>query len=296
MSNPIPRQEYIRSGTVRSLNVEEELLYQGVPVVPGGGGGGGQVDSVVAGTGISVDSTDPVNPIVSSTVVNTDQVAKVSANDTTAGYLNGKLVAGANITLTEGSDGGNETLTIAASGGGGGGGGFTFYDVTLADAENNAAAVDIASITIPANSWEDGQSITFDIGYDLPNFSGSFQNPTIYFNGTGINGFLYTGSWGSNGQPRRQWIRMTLFRSGSDVFTDGKLFGTTGSYLYPLQLAAMAYPSLGGGIDDVWKDSGVNFAVDITVKYRITLNAANASYWLRPWYGSAWKTEKGASL
>lgn len=41
---------------------------------------------------------------------------KVSANDTTAGYLNGKLVAGSQITLTEGSDGGNETLTIAATG------------------------------------------------------------------------------------------------------------------------------------------------------------------------------------
>jgi hypothetical protein len=41
---------------------------------------------------------------------------KVSANDTTAGFLNGKLVAGTNISLTEGSDGGNETLTAALSG------------------------------------------------------------------------------------------------------------------------------------------------------------------------------------
>jgi hypothetical protein len=40
--------------------------------------------------------------------------AKVSSNDTTAGYLNGKLVAGDNITLTEVGDGGNETLSIAA--------------------------------------------------------------------------------------------------------------------------------------------------------------------------------------
>ena len=39
----------------------------------------------------------------------------VSSNDTTPGYLNGKLVAGTNITLTEGSDGGDETLTIANS-------------------------------------------------------------------------------------------------------------------------------------------------------------------------------------
>lgn len=44
-----------------------------------------------------------------------DEKAKVSANDTTAGYLNGKLVAGTAITLTEGSDGGNETLTIATT-------------------------------------------------------------------------------------------------------------------------------------------------------------------------------------
>jgi hypothetical protein len=41
---------------------------------------------------------------------------KVSANDTTPGYLNGKLVAGDGITLTEGDDGGDETLTIDAGG------------------------------------------------------------------------------------------------------------------------------------------------------------------------------------
>jgi hypothetical protein len=46
-----------------------------------------------------------------------DVKAKVSADDTTAGYLNGKLVAGTDITLTENFPGGNETLTIAATGG-----------------------------------------------------------------------------------------------------------------------------------------------------------------------------------
>lgn len=44
-----------------------------------------------------------------------DEKVKVSANDTTAGYLNGKAVAGTGITLTENNDGGNETLTIAAT-------------------------------------------------------------------------------------------------------------------------------------------------------------------------------------
>lgn len=44
-----------------------------------------------------------------------DEKVKVSANDTTEGYLNGKLVAGTNITFTENNDGSNETLTIAAT-------------------------------------------------------------------------------------------------------------------------------------------------------------------------------------
>lgn len=44
-----------------------------------------------------------------------DEKVKVSSNDTTPGYLNGKLVAGANVTLTEGADGADEILTISAT-------------------------------------------------------------------------------------------------------------------------------------------------------------------------------------
>ena len=36
----------------------------------------------------------------------------MSANDSTAGYLNGKLVGGTGVTLTENNDGSNESLTI----------------------------------------------------------------------------------------------------------------------------------------------------------------------------------------
>lgn len=49
-------------------------------------------------------------------VVTSDELAKVSSNDTTGGFLNGKLVAGTNISLTENNDGSNETLTIAVTG------------------------------------------------------------------------------------------------------------------------------------------------------------------------------------
>lgn len=41
------------------------LRGDGVWETPAGGGGGGQVDSVIAGNGIDVNSIDPVNPVVS---------------------------------------------------------------------------------------------------------------------------------------------------------------------------------------------------------------------------------------
>lgn len=45
-----------------------------------------------------------------------DKLASVSSNDTTPGYLNGKLVAGTGIALQENNDGGNETLEVSGSG------------------------------------------------------------------------------------------------------------------------------------------------------------------------------------
>ena len=49
------------------------------------------------------------------TITSTDKFVAVSSNDTTPGYLNGKLIAGTGISLTEVTDGGDETLSIAVS-------------------------------------------------------------------------------------------------------------------------------------------------------------------------------------
>lgn len=78
----IPFKTRIKSGVVQRLEVIESLSFQGTEIVPGAA---------------------------------TDEKAKVSLNDTTAGYLNGKLVAGSGIVLTENNNGGNETLTISAN-------------------------------------------------------------------------------------------------------------------------------------------------------------------------------------
>lgn len=97
----------------------------------------------------------------------------VSSNDTTPGYLNGKLVAGTNVTLTENNDGGNETLTIAAPGGSdhihglmrwAADGGATVDLVDIAEyveaISDDGSIVDPATYTLSA----DGSQVTFDAG------------------------------------------------------------------------------------------------------------------------------------
>lgn len=80
----------------------------------GGGGGGGVVDSIVAGTGISVDNTDPANPVVSATGTGTTiTVDGVPGID--------EIALGTNLS---GSAAGSVFTLDATPGGGGGGSRF----------------------------------------------------------------------------------------------------------------------------------------------------------------------------
>jgi len=64
------------------------------------------------GIGFFIDDLCLQGQPIPTTPNTADEKVKVSANDTTAGYLNGKLVAGTGITLVENNNGGNETFTI----------------------------------------------------------------------------------------------------------------------------------------------------------------------------------------
>ena len=71
-------------------------------------------NDVVTETSVVVNGITSPNTWVAISA-DTDALVKVSSNDTTAGFLNGKLVAGEAITFVENNNGGNETLTIAAT-------------------------------------------------------------------------------------------------------------------------------------------------------------------------------------
>jgi hypothetical protein len=133
-----------------------------------------------------------------------DERVKVSANDTTAGYLNGKLVAGTRISLTEINDGSNETLRISYTGTGTSGGGRELltadreYYVALDGNDNNsglssgdAFATINKAITLAANELDlAGYNLTINVG------TGTFSENVLLFNMVGQRdkGGLTTGN------------------------------------------------------------------------------------------------------
>lgn len=71
------------------------------------------VDGTVVNSTVTLDDVEGAVTAVAALAAQSG--VKISSNDTTVGFLNGKLVAGDNIGFTENNDGGNETLTIAVN-------------------------------------------------------------------------------------------------------------------------------------------------------------------------------------
>lgn len=145
------------------------------PGTGGGGGGTGTVESVVAGTNVAVDSTDPANPVVSAS---TD--AEV-VRDT----VGSALVAGSNVTITINDAG--DTITISSTGGGGGGG--SVDSVTAGDSTITVAGTS-TDPTIAVNAIAESKvtNLTTDLAAKAPLASPALTgNPTAPTPSTGDN-------------------------------------------------------------------------------------------------------------
>lgn len=213
-----------------------------------GGGGGGVVDSVVAGTGISVDSTDPANPIVSATAVSggtgKDRRWNVGAGETSIDEFNDDSLAAAwtrvdgagapagNLAWSEGADdlgfkniGGDATATLHGlvrplSGVGGpmaNGDGFVTYLSLLGAPANYSLA---GLVLADGNTHGAGKQVVADI---------VFSSTAV-----GINGAVYT-NWNTRNStaefnPRAGhafYLRLALISAGSwrvDISVDGRLW------------------------------------------------------------------------
>lgn len=103
---------------------------------------------------------------------------KVSATDTTSGYLSAKLVEGDNITLTKLNSGGNETIEISAQAN------ITTVAPSLAlltNSSNQACSTSFANISFNTNTLTSGSDIYHDAtGSTLANHIVRFDTAGIY--------------------------------------------------------------------------------------------------------------------
>lgn len=242
-----------------------------------GGAGGGTVNTITAGTGISVDSTDPANPIITNTSLNTDETAKVSANDTTAGYLNGKLVAGSGITLTENNNGGNETLTVQNTAPG-----YTGITATVLDCENTTTKTDLVSITLASGTWLDGEAVVIEMDYEYLNNSGSNRTVTHFASGTGITETSGTQSWIADANVNRGWQIWRFVRISNQALSPNINFA------HVMRINS-GFPQSQAYVID----TSVDYSANITLKISLQFPVANASLYLRPLLVKAYKISAG---
>ncbi len=135
-----------------------------------------------------------------------DELAKVSANDTTAGFLNGKLVQGAGITLTELGDGTNETLSIAAG-----------VQALIADADNDTK--------IETERTADDDNIWFKVGgFDLGNWNST---------GLAVESDIFVGNGFTDATPSSKTVQGTGGQgtniAGADLVLGGGVLTGDGS-------------------------------------------------------------------
>lgn len=108
-------------GTIAFSELSGTATDSQLPVVPITKGGTGQTTANTALNALLPSQTSNSGKVLQTDGTNTSwqtpasTTLKVSSNDSTSGYLNGKLVAGTGITLTENNDGANETLTASIS-------------------------------------------------------------------------------------------------------------------------------------------------------------------------------------
>jgi hypothetical protein len=188
------------------------------------------------------------------------ELAKVSADDTTANFLENKIVAGTNITVTTLSPGGNETFEISASGGGGSGGTVQGSDGTYdiqATAEGVTAgnargenSVDLQTNRAAANQVAAGTNSVISGGRNNK-IASTFANDTTISGGVSnyCNGYFATIGGGSgniaygyystvvggeNNESNGQWDVTGGYNCTTSALSDGCLvvgenIGLTGS-------------------------------------------------------------------
>ena len=126
----------------------------------------------------------------------------ISANDTTGGFANGKLIAGEGIDLTENSDGGNETLTVSGKDATTANKGIASFDTNMFTVTSGAVSVKDSTSSVKGIASFNSDDLTVSSGAvsikqptytaktaDYPVVAGNLRGNVVFTN-TGAAGVV----------------------------------------------------------------------------------------------------------
>ena len=174
----------------------------------------------------------------------------------------------------------NEGGTESQIGGGGGGGGptITEYTVTTADAENTTSQITVATFTVPANTWADGDVVWLEYRYLQLELNGS-DTVGVVLSCTGLSDLSSTLSGFQTTQQSGQ-ISPIYKRIGSSLYT----FRTSTSAMQTIHRSGFA-----SSASEIAEYTSFDFTQDIVISVKVTHSLADPSNYVRTIFGYAAK-------
>jgi len=161
--------------------------------------------------------------------------------------------------------------------------------VTIANCANTTTETTLLSVTIPANTWANGEEIALFGVFTHRQFSGGAVNLTFKAKVAGVSLTTLSSSAVSSQTAIGTTKRGTFFmRVGNDVYASGNVtygkFNQTGNFY----TASMTTNSFSGSSGNIW--AGVDFTSDITIEITAQWSSANANTYINTLVGKCEKS------
>lgn len=162
----------------------------------------------------------------------------------------------------------------------------TPYAATLANVENTVTETTILSFTVPANDWANGDTIFIFMASLNKNNKGSSGVPVVRVNvGAGGQVQIFNSTYGNNAAEYKAiGFACALTRVGSDVWISEPAMGMT-----PVVASVTEGPFAQGITTVPGISTPTNFTGSNVVSVKATLDAAHATYYIKPQAARVWR-------